>query len=434
MKKILLSASLLIAAFAAKAQECAAVETINEDFSDFTISTSWAPENCWNKIALGFPNGGLVYTKEEGEPVNQFITYYSATAVGAKSYLISPEVSNFDGAHELSFSTWKLAQGGEIPAGTVTIQVGTISDVADASTFVPFGTPITVTTGTAETHENIIIPSAPAGSHIAFEMSADTIHNAIAIDDFVWEAVPAAECAAVETFNEDFADFGVGATFPYNCWNSIAGSAQTGGPLVYSGSAGGSITYYAMTNPSTAAYVTSPEVSTIDGAHQLSFTATPSVAQGVTLQLGYITDAADAQTFTAVGEPIALSFQTTSYSNIVFPAIEGNAHIAFKFTGADNHQAAVLDNVSWQAVTAGNENFAQDSFKIYPNPASGSVNINTNGGNGTVSIYSLTGNRVLETAVNSNSQNINVSALSAGMYIVRYANGTATATQKLIIQ
>lgn len=406
---------------------CQAVTALNEDFSNFTTGTAALPQNCWDKIAPGYPNGLVYADTADG---NNYAVYYGANGTGALSYLVGPEVSTFDGAHQLAFTTWKIAQGGTVPSGTVTITVGTITDVTDGTTFVPFGDALTVDSGTPVTFDNLVIPSAAAGSHIAWRFSTTNMHNAVAIDNVIWDEVPAAECAAVATFTEDFASFTTSTAFPYNCWSANAG-APPSGPMIYV-AAEGSVTYYAGSNNTTPAYLISPEVSTIDGAHQLSFDATIQGA-AATLQLGYITG--ETGTFTAVGDPISITAANSTFSNIVFPAITENAHIAFSFTSAAPHQAVVIDNVSWTPVTNSYDNFSKKAFTLYPNPASGSVNlVNNANAEGTVNIYTLAGAKVYSANIGTGNQNLNLSALQAGMYLVQVQSGNAVSTQKLVIK
>ncbi|MFP9099634.1 T9SS type A sorting domain-containing protein [Flavobacterium sp. RHBU_24] len=426
MKKIILSAGFILAALTAQAQTCEAVATLSENFSDFTVGTTALPQNCWSAIAGGYPHG-VVYADETTEPANKYAVYYGAGGNEAFSYLVGPEVSTFDSAHQLSFTTWKLAQGGTVPAGTVTIQVGTISNIVDSNTFVAFGEAIALSAEGAVTFDEIVIPSAPAGSHIAWRFSTANQHNAVAIDDVTWEAIPAPACNAVETINEDFTDFTQSVTLPFNCWSSIAN-----GPMIYTGTSGGSITFYASTSAGVAAYLVSPEVSTFDGNHYLSFDARKSTGGVVTLQTGYLTNPTDATTFVTVGDAITLTGDVATYM-VEYPELTGNAHIAFQYTGGSVHQAAVTDNVVWDA-EAGTGSIIKNSFNLYPNPANGTVNIVVNGSEGTVSFYSITGNKVLESDVNGNSQSINISALSAGVYIVRCTVGAATTSQKLIVR
>ena len=449
MKKILLSAGMLCASLIASAQ-CDPQTTLNEDFSDFTIATSWAGENCWNKIALGFAGGGgLVYTAQDGDPANQYITYYAAMAVNVNSYLSSPEVTTFDGQHQLSFSSWKLAMNGAVPAGTVTIQVGTMTNVADAATFVAVGTPLTVTTDTPQTFSNIVIPSAPAGSHIAFRFSADTAHNAIAIDNVVWDEVPAPACAAVEAINEDFSDFEVvGSTWtPANCWDKLALGFGGGGGLIYAAEdtdpANTYITYYAAMAVNAYSYLFSPEVSNFDGQHKLSFSTWrivmgPGTPPGaVTVQVGTISNTADTSTFVPFGTAYTVtSADVQTFSNIIIPSAPAGSRIAFRLSADTAHNALAIDNVVWEAVTAGVDVVNANKFSLYPNPtADKNITLTYNNlDNGIVSVYSLTGAKVYETTVSGTSKNINLSALSSGMYVVKLQSGNQSASQKLIIQ
>jgi hypothetical protein len=453
MKKNLLLLAALFAGAATFAQECTAVATIDEDFSDFTIGTGWAGENCWNRIALGFMGGGgLVYTAQSGDPANQYINYYSATGVNVNSYLISPEVSTFDGAHELSFKAWKLGQGGSIPAGTVTVQVGTMTSLTDAATFVALeGASFTLTsaegdtTAEVETFSNIVIPSAPAGSHIAFRLSSNAVHNAIAIDDVVWSEVTAPACEAVSTLNEDFSDFTVATsgTFPENCWDIIANGFPSG-PAIYTDENDGDdkfVTFYAGNSANTDAYLITPEIATFSTGYTLSFDAWrvamgPSVPGTVTIQVGTITG--DASTFVALTE--GGSFTLTSatpatYNNIIIPSAPEGSHIAFRISGNTAHNAASIDNIIWTA-TASVEDLNKSAFSIYPNPATGkNVTVAFNADNADlVSIYSLTGAKVFEAKASGTSLNLDLNSLSSGMYIVKVQSGSASTTQKLLLQ
>jgi len=343
---------------------CEAVASLDEDFSDFTLSTSAAfPQNCWSAIAGSFPAGPVVYTAQAGDPSNQYATFYASTSINTNAYLVTPEISTLDGEHALSFSAWKLPGQGGIPAGNVTIQPGTITDPADATTFVAFGDAVTVTTGTSETFDGIVIPASETNKHIAFRISADTAHNAIAIDNIVWEAYEA-PCAAVATIDEDFADFALStsAAFPQNCWSAIAGSFPAG-PVVYTAQAGEPsnqyATFYASTSVNTPAYLVAPEVSTLDGNHQLSFSTWKTPGQGgipagtVTIQPGTITDAADATTFVAFGDAITVTTGTPeTHDGIILPASETNKHIAFRISADTAHNAVAIDNVVWSEVPA----------------------------------------------------------------------------------
>ncbi|MEN8901491.1 MAG: T9SS type A sorting domain-containing protein [Nonlabens sp.] len=84
--------------------------------------------------------------------------------------------------------------------------------------------------------------------------------------------------------------------------------------------------------------------------------------------------------------------------------------------------------------TLSNETFETNTFKIYPNPATGNfINIvSSNGEAVNVVIYSTLGQKVL--AVNALTNTLNVGNLDSGMYIVRISQGEATQTRKLVIK
>lgn len=68
-------------------------------------------------------------------------------------------------------------------------------------------------------------------------------------------------------------------------------------------------------------------------------------------------------------------------------------------------------------------------FSLYPNPANDILNINTDSEVKSIEIYSVQGQKVL----NTNSKQVNISNLSKGIYMVRVADESgAIATQKLI--
>ncbi|MES2486497.1 MAG: T9SS type A sorting domain-containing protein [Bacteroidota bacterium] len=447
MKKNLLLMAAIFAGAASYAQECTAVATVDEDFSDFTVGTAWAGENCWNKIALGFAGGGgMIYTAEDAEPANTYINYYAAVAVNAYSYLSGPEVSTFNGTHELSFTTWKIASNGSVPAGNVTLQIGTMTNVADATTFVAFGTPYVITSEnivtSKATFSNIVIPSAAAGSHIAFRLSADTAHNALAIDDVTWSEVEVTEpaCEAVAFIDEDFTEF---EAFEDNCWSIIANGFPAG-PAVYvdGDDENEFVTFYAANSANTDAYLITPEVSTFDASHSLSFDAWrvamgPTVPGTVTIQVGTITDGTATFVPVTTGGSFTLTSATSAPYTVAIPSAPAGSHIAFRITGDTPHNAASIDNVAW-TTTAATENFAKGAFAMFPNPTANknvTLAFNANTAAEFVSVYTLTGAKVFEAAVTgTTSQNLNLSALSSGMYIVKVQAGNASVSQKLVIQ
>jgi hypothetical protein len=70
---------------------------------------------------------------------------------------------------------------------------------------------------------------------------------------------------------------------------------------------------------------------------------------------------------------------------------------------------------------------------IYPNPSRGIININSTGTtllNTTAIIYDAMGKRIRAFVLQSPQQQLNISDLSSGIYILRFEDGTAKAVQK----
>ena len=79
-------------------------------------------------------------------------------------------------------------------------------------------------------------------------------------------------------------------------------------------------------------------------------------------------------------------------------------------------------------ITTGKAQLQRDEIAFYPNPACDFIHFNTS--EGTVSIYEPTGRKVLSEQLSG--QDIDVSVLAKGMYIVRVEAGNKVLTHKLI--
>ena len=88
--------------------------------------------------------------------------------------------------------------------------------------------------------------------------------------------------------------------------------------------------------------------------------------------------------------------------------------------------------------TAGIEDFANNSsFAIYPNPTANknvTVALNNITEKATVSVYSITGAKVFETTLTANAQELNLSTLNSGIYLVRVEAGNNAEVKRLVIQ
>ena len=85
-----------------------------------------------------------------------------------------------------------------------------------------------------------------------------------------------------------------------------------------------------------------------------------------------------------------------------------------------------------------NTEFVENNLKIYPNPASDMVNIDAIAGSigmANVKIYDLNGKQIFNAAYDLNSpQQIDVSSLNRGLYILKIENSTINISKKLLIE
>ena len=77
-----------------------------------------------------------------------------------------------------------------------------------------------------------------------------------------------------------------------------------------------------------------------------------------------------------------------------------------------------------------------ENLNFYPNPVTnGKIYITSkNISAKEISVYDVLGKLVLQTSLNTNSKEVNVSALNSGVYIIKIKEGDATATRKLIVK
>jgi hypothetical protein len=77
-----------------------------------------------------------------------------------------------------------------------------------------------------------------------------------------------------------------------------------------------------------------------------------------------------------------------------------------------------------------------ENLNFYPNPVTnGKIYITSkNISSKEITIYDVLGKLVLQTTLNTNSKEVNVSALNSGVYIIKIKEGDATATRKLIVK
>ena len=78
--------------------------------------------------------------------------------------------------------------------------------------------------------------------------------------------------------------------------------------------------------------------------------------------------------------------------------------------------------------------FLMSNFALYPNPVTSKINISFPEGisNGTFTIYSILGNKVLSTEISRNLNSVNMESLNSGMYIASINSNNKQISFKII--
>jgi hypothetical protein len=137
-------------------------------------------------------------------------------------------------------------------------------------------------------------------------------------------------------------------------------------------------------------------------------------------------------------------YQSTTYeqkTHTFTPTTTGTHVIAFNYTAPAHVQAnfgvILLDNVNVTATAGTNNNFLAAQLSIYPNPATNVINV-SNADNILVSgieIVDLNGRTVKTAKFDGVTEaQINISDLSAGMYMMTVSSDQGTLTKKIVKQ
>jgi hypothetical protein len=97
----------------------------------------------------------------------------------------------------------------------------------------------------------------------------------------------------------------------------------------------------------------------------------------------------------------------------------------------DNAGFVYIDNILLTTTSVlSNSNFTTSKVKLYPNPTSNVLNIESLGTIQTISVYNVLGQEVINKALNSTSTSLDVSSLNSGIYVVKtVVDGVASSTK-----
>ncbi|WP_130736388.1 T9SS-dependent choice-of-anchor J family protein [Flavobacterium sp. J27] len=211
---------------------CAAVDSFNENFD--AVSTPDLPA-CWSKV---LDNGVSSYayvetsTSADFSAPNGVTLYNSDSPSSANIILISPIVSNLaDGTHQLRFYA-------SASSASQDIEVGTITDVLDGSTFTPL-----TTVDLSSTYTEYIVPFDTyfgLDNYIAIRRISTSTYTYVYLDNIAWEPIPSCPAPLLSSLNvtnltTTSADLGWTESGSAATWNiewGVAGFTPGTGTLV----------------------------------------------------------------------------------------------------------------------------------------------------------------------------------------------------------
>ncbi len=127
-----------------------------------------------------------------------------------------------------------------------------------------------------------------------------------------------------------------------------------------------------------------------------------------------------------------ISYRIRPVSNIeVGQTISADANIYFDF-----NPLVATNTVTTTVQTLGNNEFAQDAFVVYPNPASGKVTLQTStiSGNAAIVVADVLGKTVLTHTMDATESNLDISSLRSGLYLITLSAEGRSVTKKLVVK
>lgn len=234
-------------------------------------------------------------------------------------------------------------------------------------------------------------------------------------------------CMPVTSLSENFDAYTTGALTNAPCW----GRLQTGIASVnINGNGALSGTRHVLQRSISAGDIVIailPELSNVNaGTHTLKFNAYCGVANTGKLEVGYMTNSADASSFTLIQQlniintSYAPTTGTSEYSVDIPNTVPAGARLAIRNTYAISGSAQYFwDNISWAptVVLGVNDISAKQDIVIYPNPFTDTITISGDVQLQSVVVYDLSGKMIKE--FKGSEKTISLHSLTSGVYMVK---------------
>ena len=153
-------------------------------------------------------------------------------------------------------------------------------------------------------------------------------------------------CEAVTEFSENF-DGVTSSTFP-NCWGKIGSSGSVYLSTSYDNSAPNALYLYSSSTSNLAVVGMTPVSNLGAGTHRFTFNMRANFTSGGIVEIGYLTDGNDPDSFISLGNVVSNSTSYESYSFIP-PAGTYTNYPAMRHTGSPAYSVSI-DDVVWEEI------------------------------------------------------------------------------------
>jgi hypothetical protein len=136
----------------------------------------------------------------------------------------------------------------------------------------------------------------------------------------------------------------------------------------------------------------------------------------------------------SLGTTVAGSWQSIDVPMSAFAALGNKTKITQLLIDPVTPNILFIDNFYFYRSPMSSDNFTTSKVKLYPNPTSNVLNIESLGTIQTISVYNVLGQEVINKALSSTSTSLDVSSLNSGIYVVKTVVDGVTSSTKFIKQ